>query len=134
MEEPAILLKVGKHEAIPELPSNISAVAKDFLMQCFIRNKDARPSAAQLLNHPFITRMNELLVSPVIKQVEKKDVGRRCRSLSDVEPEILARHRRDATKSIGKIFKTETKIEGFRRIELYRPKANESSRKCEEYP
>ncbi|VAI02987.1 unnamed protein product [Triticum turgidum subsp. durum] len=38
----------------PPLPDNLSHEAKDFLECCFKRNPAARPSASELLTHPFI--------------------------------------------------------------------------------
>ncbi|VAH93693.1 unnamed protein product [Triticum turgidum subsp. durum] len=38
----------------PPLPDNLSHEAKDFLECCFKRNPAVRPSASELLNHPFI--------------------------------------------------------------------------------
>jgi serine/threonine protein kinase len=43
----------GKHE-IPAIPAHLSAAARDFMLSCFSRNPIQRPSAADLLLHPFI--------------------------------------------------------------------------------
>lgn len=38
----------------PPLPRNISEDMRDFLLQCFQKNPDNRPTATQLLDHPWI--------------------------------------------------------------------------------
>uniref|UniRef100_R7W9U9 Mitogen-activated protein kinase kinase kinase A n=1 Tax=Aegilops tauschii TaxID=37682 RepID=R7W9U9_AEGTA len=50
--EPAAMFKVLNKD--PPLPDNLSHEAKDFLKCCFKRNPAARPSARELLTHPFI--------------------------------------------------------------------------------
>ncbi|KAI8149314.1 hypothetical protein BJV82DRAFT_587499 [Fennellomyces sp. T-0311] len=49
----AALYSLGKYQA-PPLPEDASEEAKDFLNQCFIINPDDRPTAAELLLHPFV--------------------------------------------------------------------------------
>lgn len=49
----AALYNLGKLNA-PALPDNISNCAKDFLKQCFIIDPVKRPTATELLNHPFL--------------------------------------------------------------------------------
>lgn len=39
---------------IPAIPNTLSESAVDFIKKCFIRQVDLRPSASELLNHPFI--------------------------------------------------------------------------------
>lgn len=38
----------------PTLPEKISEEAQDFLTQCFIIDPCKRPTALELLNHPFL--------------------------------------------------------------------------------
>ena len=40
--------------APPIFPNNLSSECTDFLLRCFQRDPESRPSAPQLLNHPFI--------------------------------------------------------------------------------
>ncbi|KAI9260645.1 hypothetical protein BDA99DRAFT_88006 [Phascolomyces articulosus] len=49
----AALYSLGKYQA-PPLPEEASDEAKDFLNQCFIINPDDRPTAQDLLVHPFV--------------------------------------------------------------------------------
>jgi len=39
---------------VPVIPEHLSAVAQDFIRQCLQYDKDKRPSAQKLLEHPFI--------------------------------------------------------------------------------
>lgn len=38
----------------PTIPENLSSLGKDFLQCCFQRRPEDRPSASNLLNHPFL--------------------------------------------------------------------------------
>ena len=39
---------------LPEIPETLSDVAKDFIRQCLVYDKERRPTASQLLSHPFV--------------------------------------------------------------------------------
>ncbi|KAK6137405.1 hypothetical protein DH2020_028828 [Rehmannia glutinosa] len=49
----AAMFKIGNSKELPEIPDHLSDEGKDFVMQCLQRNPRYRPSAAQLLDHPF---------------------------------------------------------------------------------
>ncbi|MCH98668.1 mitogen-activated protein kinase kinase kinase 1-like [Trifolium medium] len=49
------IFRIGKGEP-PPIPDTLSRDAKDFILQCLQVNPDNRPTAAQLLNHPFVQR------------------------------------------------------------------------------
>jgi mitogen-activated protein kinase kinase kinase 1 len=51
----AALFRIGSGIA-PPVPYNLSREAKDFIYQCFHVNPKDRPTASQLLDHPFVTR------------------------------------------------------------------------------
>ncbi|KAE9612891.1 putative mitogen-activated protein kinase kinase kinase STE-STE11 family [Lupinus albus] len=53
-ERAAALFKLGNTEEIPQVPDYLSKEAKDFVKLCLQRDPQCRPSAAQLLLHPFI--------------------------------------------------------------------------------
>jgi serine/threonine protein kinase len=42
-------------DEFPPLPENIPENLKSFLLQCFIKDQQKRPTAKELLNHPWIT-------------------------------------------------------------------------------
>ncbi|KAH7671061.1 Mitogen-activated protein kinase kinase kinase protein [Dioscorea alata] len=50
----AAIFKIGNSKDIPEIPEHLSPDAKNFLKLCFQRNPSARPTAAELLGHPFV--------------------------------------------------------------------------------
>lgn len=50
----AALFKVGNSKELPSIPEHLSDEGKDFILQCLQRNPSHRPTAAQLLEHPFV--------------------------------------------------------------------------------
>ncbi|RLM78695.1 protein kinase byr2-like [Panicum miliaceum] len=55
MEWTHALLKIGRGIP-PEIPDKLSEDARDFIKKCVQANPNDRPSAAQLLEHPFVQR------------------------------------------------------------------------------
>ncbi|KAJ4905965.1 Mitogen-activated protein kinase kinase kinase 1 [Raphanus sativus] len=49
------LYRIGKGE-LPDIPDTLSLDARDFIIRCLRVNPDERPTAAELLNHPFVKR------------------------------------------------------------------------------
>ncbi|KAL5727112.1 mitogen-activated protein kinase kinase kinase [Ranunculus cassubicifolius] len=49
------LFRIGKGEP-PPIPNSISKTARDFILRCLRVKADDRPTAAQLLEHPFVKR------------------------------------------------------------------------------
>ena len=50
----AAMFKIGNSKELPAIPEHLSQDGKDFVWQCLQRNPNHRPSAAQLLDHPFV--------------------------------------------------------------------------------
>lgn len=64
------LFRIGKGE-LPPIPDSLSKDARDFILQCLQVNPDDRPTAAKLLNHPFVQRPVSTLsgsASPYIRR------------------------------------------------------------------
>ncbi|CAK9160919.1 unnamed protein product [Ilex paraguariensis] len=51
----AAMFKIGNSKELPAIPDHLSDEGKDFVRQCLQRNPKHRPTAAQLLDHPFVT-------------------------------------------------------------------------------
>ncbi|KAF0905712.1 hypothetical protein E2562_008790 [Oryza meyeriana var. granulata] len=63
----AALHKIGYTDAVPEVPPWLSPEAKDFLHRCLQRRAGDRPTAARLLQHPFVSTSCGLNKEVVIK-------------------------------------------------------------------
>lgn len=48
------MFHIASDDVLPAIPDTLSPLAKDFLVRCFVKNPSARPSAAELSQHPFI--------------------------------------------------------------------------------
>ncbi|KAK1374370.1 putative GPCR kinase [Heracleum sosnowskyi] len=53
-EGAAAIFKIGYTKELPELPQYLSDDGKDFIRRCLQRNALDRPTAAELLEHPFV--------------------------------------------------------------------------------
>ncbi|GLT56272.1 hypothetical protein SLA2020_293240 [Shorea laevis] len=58
-QEVAALFYIGTTKSHPPIPEHLSAEAKDFLLKCLQKEPILRPSAAELLKHPFVAGENE---------------------------------------------------------------------------
>ncbi|CDO99017.1 unnamed protein product [Coffea canephora] len=54
-QEVAALFHIGTTKSHPPIPEQLSAEAKDFLLKCLHKEPNLRPSASDLLKHPFVT-------------------------------------------------------------------------------
>lgn len=64
----AVFMYVCTTKELPLLPSDLSDVAKDFILSCFKRKPSDRPNVLKLLKHPFIrTANNSSFGSPSAK-------------------------------------------------------------------
>jgi mitogen-activated protein kinase kinase kinase 3 len=50
----AAIFKIGNSKDIPDIPDHLSFDAKSFLKLCLQRDPAARPTAAKLMDHPFV--------------------------------------------------------------------------------
>ncbi|XP_010553522.1 PREDICTED: mitogen-activated protein kinase kinase kinase YODA-like [Tarenaya hassleriana] len=60
------MFKIGNSKELPEIPDHLSDEGKDFVRQCLQRNPPNRPSAAQLLEHPFLKNAGQQLERPIM--------------------------------------------------------------------
>lgn len=56
----AAIFKIGNSKDIPQIPDHLSNDAKSFLKLCLQRDPAARPTAAELLRHPFIRDLSTI--------------------------------------------------------------------------
>ncbi|XP_015888023.1 mitogen-activated protein kinase kinase kinase NPK1 isoform X2 [Ziziphus jujuba] len=54
-QEVAAIFHIGTTKSHPPIPEHLSAEAKDFLLKCLQEEPNLRPSASDLLQHPFVT-------------------------------------------------------------------------------
>lgn len=48
------MFKIGNSKELPTIPEHLSNEGKDFVRKCLQRNPRDRPSASELLDHPFV--------------------------------------------------------------------------------
>ncbi|XP_030500237.2 mitogen-activated protein kinase kinase kinase YODA [Cannabis sativa] len=98
----AAMFKIGNSKELPAIPDTLSQDGKEFILQCLQRNPINRPSAAELLNHPFVkyaAPLERSILSPkasdpspaVTSGVKALGIGE-ARNLSPLESERLAVH------------------------------------------
>ncbi|XP_031270168.1 mitogen-activated protein kinase kinase kinase 2-like isoform X2 [Pistacia vera] len=54
-QEVAALFYIGTTKSHPPIPEHLSVEAKDFLLKCLQKEPNTRPTASELLKHPFVT-------------------------------------------------------------------------------
>ncbi|XP_044467441.1 mitogen-activated protein kinase kinase kinase ANP1-like isoform X2 [Mangifera indica] len=54
-QEVAALFYIGTTKSHPPIPEHLSVEAKDFLLKCLQKEPNMRPTASELLKHPFVT-------------------------------------------------------------------------------
>lgn len=64
----AAIFKIGNSKEIPPIPDYISDEGKNFINLCLQRDPSLRPTASQLLGHPFV-RDQVATKSPIIRSV-----------------------------------------------------------------
>ncbi|XP_026664371.1 mitogen-activated protein kinase kinase kinase YODA-like isoform X2 [Phoenix dactylifera] len=99
----AAMFKIGNSKELPAIPDHLSDEGKDFIRQCLQREPPNRPTAADLLQHPFVKNAAlleksvvnfEPLEQPTVVSsgANSKGIGH-ARNLSSLDMEGLAFHR-----------------------------------------
>ncbi|KAG8659179.1 hypothetical protein MANES_02G020500v8 [Manihot esculenta] len=105
----AAMFKIGNSKELPAFPDNLSDDGKDFVRQCLQRNPSHRPTAAQLLEHPFV-RNAAALEKPILTAEPTEalpavmNAGRsmgigHARNVGGFEPEGVAIHQSRGSKT-----------------------------------
>lgn len=68
------MFKIGHTRELPQIP-DLSDEAKDFIRACLKRNPAERPTAAQLLEHPFVKKAVDDRVPGAIPRPEDRTRG-----------------------------------------------------------
>ncbi|XP_031281102.1 mitogen-activated protein kinase kinase kinase YODA-like isoform X2 [Pistacia vera] len=98
----AAMFKIGNSKELPAIPDHLSDDGKDFVRKCLQRNPSCRPTAAELLEHPFVkyaaTLERPILdsepsdISPGVENgVKNLGIGQ-VRNYSPLDSERLAVH------------------------------------------
>ncbi|XP_031108979.1 mitogen-activated protein kinase kinase kinase 3-like [Ipomoea triloba] len=76
----AAIFKIGNSKDMPAIPDHLSSEAKCFIRLCLQREPSARPTASQLLEHPFIKDQNTSKVAHhnVINDVQPRSFDGSC--------------------------------------------------------
>ncbi|XP_043716092.1 mitogen-activated protein kinase kinase kinase YODA-like [Telopea speciosissima] len=96
----AAMFKIGNSKDLPAIPDHLSEEGKDFVRKCLQRDPQHRPSAAQLLDHPFVKNAAPLERPILASEPTEIPLGvtdgarspgvRHVRNLSSLETEGLA--------------------------------------------
>ncbi|CAN6461638.1 unnamed protein product [Victoria cruziana] len=90
----AALFKIGNSKELPAIPDSLSDEGKHFVKLCLQRNPSDRPTAAQLLEHPFVKNAAplarpDLSCKPCEPVTRQAGVGH-ARHLSSLDMEAMA--------------------------------------------
>lgn len=98
------LFKIGNSKELPTIPNHLSQQGKDFVMQCLQRDPQHRPTAAELLEHPFVKNSFPLERPSIFSGpshsplpslgVARPVVFENIRNLSYLKPDRVADYRR----------------------------------------
>ncbi|MQM11960.1 hypothetical protein Taro_044871 [Colocasia esculenta] len=103
------MFKIGNSKELPAIPDHLSDEGKDFIRLCLQRDPSNRPTASQLLQHPFVRNAAPLARPTIGSDVLEPPAGVSCpvdfkggghsKNLSFVDMQGLAIQRLKATKT-----------------------------------
>ncbi|KAL1188123.1 Mitogen-activated protein kinase kinase kinase 2 [Cardamine amara subsp. amara] len=68
-KEIAAIFHIGTTKSHPPIPDNLSSDAQDFLLKCLEQEPNLRPTATELLKHPFVTGQQKESASILLASV-----------------------------------------------------------------
>ncbi|KAG0486197.1 hypothetical protein HPP92_008292 [Vanilla planifolia] len=71
----AAMFKIGNSKELPTIPDHLSDEGKDFVRQCLQREPSKRPTATELLQHPFIRNATPLEKSVLVSDPMEQPLG-----------------------------------------------------------
>ncbi|XP_023747618.1 mitogen-activated protein kinase kinase kinase ANP1 [Lactuca sativa] len=86
-QEVTALFYIGTTKSHPPIPDNLSFEAQDLLLKCLHKEPEMRPSASDLLQHPFVTgksQPNSHVATPTMENIEAPSTS--CSSILDNSP------------------------------------------------
>ncbi|KAL4309481.1 hypothetical protein GQ457_01G022560 [Hibiscus cannabinus] len=88
-QEVAALFHIGTTKSHPPIPEHLSFEAKDFLLKCLQKEPELRPSASDLLQHPFVIgNYQEHTVRSSIIEPENLEMASGVNLKSSINPGI----------------------------------------------
>lgn len=60
------MFKIGNSKELPSIPESLSPEGKEFVRLCLQRDPNQRPTAQQLLKHPFVDNLQDFGGSDVL--------------------------------------------------------------------
>uniref|UniRef100_A0A1J3JQL1 mitogen-activated protein kinase kinase kinase n=1 Tax=Noccaea caerulescens TaxID=107243 RepID=A0A1J3JQL1_NOCCA len=84
-KEIAAIFHIGTTKSHPPIPENLSSDAEDFLLKCLQKEPNTRPTASELLKHPFVTGKQKESASIVLASVIENSSIPLTSELSDMK-------------------------------------------------
>ncbi|ONK63990.1 uncharacterized protein A4U43_C07F20980 [Asparagus officinalis] len=105
----AAMFKIGNSRELPAIPGHLSEDGKDFIRRCLQREPSYRPTAAELLQHPFVKNsapVDRSFPSPETLELRTSDPCTatykgfgHVRNLSSLEVDVTGKHQLRGAKS-----------------------------------
>ena len=50
------IIRIANSSKLPPIPERLSSECKDFILKCLVRDYEKRPTAEELLSHPWLAQ------------------------------------------------------------------------------